>query len=178
MADPYRLIVLKRLTALIETMSVADGYPYDLVGRVHRGRTIYGEETNMPFISIIEAPRPGFNNYAGVDEATATTWDLLLQGYCEDDMKHPSDPLYVFAEAVENVMSKAVLMLGDGSGRAAFPEWYLLGRDEEETTWVHSFQFGPSVVRAPDGTPMTKACFYLPVKLGIAREVGQRVNAA
>lgn len=177
MAEPKRLHILKRLTALIETVSIANGYSYNLAGRVFRGKTVLGEEIDVPCITILEAPRPGFNQFGGEQEVTATKWQLLLQGFAKDDPKHPSDPLYYFADEIANVLSSVVLMKNDGSGRPYSAAWYMLGRDDEGQTLVESFEFGPSVVRPPDGTPTTKVCFYMPVTIGITGEVGRPINA-
>lgn len=169
MADPIRLQILKNLTTILEE-PIDPPAEFDLMTRVIRGRVTTGEEEQLPYVTIVEAPRPGFNAYAGSDQVTATTWPLLLQGYCKDDLKHPTDALYRFAAEVKLRLQAVVAERSNGA--PAYPEFYMLGRDDEGKTLCAKFQFGPETVRPQDQSQGAKQCFYLPILITFAREVG------
>lgn len=170
MADPFRLTVLKRLTAVLEE-TLDPPAEFNTVGKVQRGRLLTGEESSLPYITVVEAPRSGFNAYVGGQEATKTTWPLLVQGYCNDDLKEPTDALYRFGHEVSLRLAAITAMKDDGSGREAYPQFHMLGRDDENRPLIAAFEFGPLIVRPQDPAQSVKACFYLPVTITFAREV-------
>lgn len=170
MADiPFRLLVLQRLTALLEGTSGPDhqGNPISLVGQVFRGRTEFGDETTLPALSILESPNPALGVFAGEKEARAETWTLLLQGWAVDDKQNPSDPAYWLAAAVEKRLSLVTAERDDGSGRPADPDYFLLRHI------ITTLEVGPHVVRPIDAKTSSRAFFYLPLRIGLAQAVGQ-----
>lgn len=165
---PFRLEVLKRLTTLLEatTGEDHDGVPYALAGRVYRGRIEFGNETELPALSILEAPAPDIGRFAGQNEARADTWTLLIQGWAVDDKQNPTDPAYYLAAAVEAQLAR-IVMEDSRSGRPIDKTNYLLGE------LITGIEIAPSVVRPPDTRTSSRAFFYQPVRVGLARSVGQ-----
>lgn len=168
MADiPLRLVVLKRLTTLLEQINALDqnGVAYNLTGNVYRGRTEFGTETMLPALSILEAPAPALGNFAGENggEAMRDTWLLLIQGWATDDKLNPSDPAYYLAAATVQQLAKITATRSDGSGRPADPVNHLLGGI------IDKLEVGPYVVRPLDNTSSSRAFFYLPIRMGIAQ---------
>lgn len=166
---PYRLAVLQRIATLIEGTTGPDhlGQPFNLTGRVYRGRTEFGTDTEIPAISILESPNPDIGKFAGAGEAMAESWVLLIQGWAVDDARNPSDPAYYLAAAVTQQLSRIVAMKGGGSSSEKYPEDYMLGK------LVTSFQIGPSVVRPLDKNASSRAFYYQPVRVGLASTLNQ-----
>lgn len=170
MADvPFRLAVLKALTALLEqtTGTDVDGLPHNLVGQVFRGRTEFGDETVLPALSILEAPNPDIGNFAGNGEAMRDNWVLLIQGWAKDDKMNPSDPAYYLAAATVAQLGKIVATKEDGSGRPADKVAYQLGG------LIDTLQVGPYVVRPLDNKASSRAFFYLPIRIGLAQTIAE-----
>ena len=163
MKTPYRLEVLKRLCDLLEHEYVNEELTFDLRGAVVRGRNILGEETKpLPFLSILEAPRPDVANYAAEDGPfRSDNWTLLIQGRVLDDKLKPSDDAYYLCAAVEERLSRIVLM-EPTRGKPVYPEHHMLGG------LITSFHVAPPVVRPPEDKISASAFFFLPVRVGMA----------
>lgn len=161
MADSYRLVVLKRLTSLLETITIANGYQHDLAGKVFRGRAVYGANEPLPMLSILEAPRPDGFTRAGDGEARNESWLLLLQGWANDDKENPLDPVYALIDDVEKCLSRIVLV--DDFGNPRFPEHYMLGGD------IGAINLNPPTARPATTELSSKAFFYMPLQVSLAR---------
>lgn len=170
MADHPRLAILKALTNHLAGISIAGGFDHNLTGRVFRGRTVFGENDPVPFISILEAPRPDFGEYAGEGEARAESWSLLLQGFAKTDTVHPTDPLYPLLADVEARLVEIIAKSG-ATGDPLFPAVYLLP-DAAGKYQITGLELQPPVVRPPGNEPTAKACFLLPLRVGLAHDVG------
>lgn len=166
MAKSPRLIVLQKLTEHLRGVTPTNGYEADLSKHVYRGRTLYGEETDLPIISIVEAPRPDFQIVAGMNnEATYEKgWPILLQGMAEDDENNPTDPAYELMWQVERRLAE-IIATDPNKGTPKFPDAYLLGRSITELAW------GPGIVRPPNKDVSARAYFYLPLRIGLAGQV-------
>lgn len=165
---PHRLLVLQKLTQLLEGINPLNGYVYNLSESVFRGRALFGEEAPDTWLNIIESPRPDYGLFVGEDQGRNEGWVLLLQGYTKlPDNKYPLDELYYMAAEVENRLAAIVATKSDGSGRAAFPEFFMLGRDASDTPIITGIEIGPPVVR-PAPEPSSKASFYLALRVGMA----------
>ena len=164
---PTRLLVLQRLTALLEeTTYTFNGQTLSLAGAVFRGRNLVGDESKpWPIISILEAPRPDIALYAGDGEAMKDRWLLLIEGICENDLLNPSDAAYTLHAAVEEQLCKVVEKKQSGS--AKYPEHYLLGN------LITGIEISPPVIRPPGDKASAAAFFFLPVRVGIATRFGQ-----
>ena len=162
MADPKRLDILKKLTAHLQTITVANGYSHELATAVFRGRTVFDDQYPVPMLSILESPR-ALETIATSDfQARKDEWQLLVQGWVTDDQVNPTDPAYLLADDVEKCLTRLITTTNDGSGRDQYPAEYLLGRS------IAAITFGPSIVRPPIEQVSSKAFFYLPVTLTLA----------
>lgn len=147
MPDPFRLKVMKALTLALEEISVADGYQHDLAGRIYRGRVMFGERDPIPMLSILEVPLP-LDQIVSPRDATASAggWDLMIQGFVEDDAKNPTDPAHRLLADVKKrlALEKRRVTLGEVFGINA----------------ISGIRIGPGVVRPPDEVS-AKAYFWL-----------------
>lgn len=166
---PYRLAVLNAITGLLELVDGPDhlGQPFDLRAKVYRGRTEYGDETSLPALSVLESPNPDIGRFAGSGEAFADKWTLLVQGWAKDDKDNPSDPAYYLAAAVLEKLALITATRKDSSGRPLDQQAYLLGG------LITDAEIGAYVVRPVDKQASSRAFFYLPIRLGLARDVGE-----
>ena len=163
MVDSIQLDVMKALTTHLESMSIEDGYDFNLTGRVFRGRIAFGDETPLPRISILEAPRPDESPVIGGHERAfrSEDWALLLQGQVDDDVHNPTDPAYVLKANVEKKLGELVAVR-ENNGLPRFPDRYRLGNR------VSHIAIGPGVVSPPRPNVSEKAFFYLPLVVKIA----------
>lgn len=136
--EPFRLRVLKGLTATLEAITPDAGYHFDMTKRVYRGRTMFGSETRPPFISILEVPLPldQFRSSEG-NVAQAGPWDLIVQGFIDDDQDNPTDPAHFLMADV-----KRALVLAK---RNRIVNGTLFGSEA-----VYDLTIGPGIVRPPD----------------------------
>lgn len=114
---PFRLRVLQALTAQMKTVTPANGYLANLAdytdeanrpaARVFRGRSMYGESDLLPFVSILEDPRPVENMHAtGNRTQQVGEWKLLIQGFAKEDPVNPLDPAYfLMADIIKAVIA-------------------------------------------------------------------------
>lgn len=163
--DPLRLKVLKAITASMLEITIGNEYYFDLGpvttgpeqwpdGKVFRGRVKYGEGDPLPMLSILEAPIPkepmkslGANSVGGAD------WELLIQGFVEDDPKHPTDPGHLFMAEVKR--------------RLAYEKNRDRGRNCFGIPEIADMTIGQGAVRPADD-PQEKAFFWLTLTLKLA----------
>lgn len=166
---PKRLAVMLALQKLLEQISEDDGDCFTMAGKVLIGRVLYGADTIMqaPLLSVIEAPRPDFAIFGGNgNEARVDKWTLLIQGLMEDD-KTPdtADHPYYFAQDVEKRMKRITSLKRSGSPE--YPDLHMLGG------MISSVELAPPVIRPPEAQVSGNAFFYIPIRLGIAVEIGE-----
>lgn len=165
MTDTKQLVILKRLTTLLEGITPGNGYDYDLTGRVFRGKAVFGDNEVVPFVSILESMRPDPNPLEAGSEKIRRTeeWELLIQGWAKTSQALPTDDLYNLKGALEHRLARMVAI--DDQGSPAFPDDYRLGRDgiSSRNGLITSARIGPGVVRAETPQPGGKAALYLPV---------------
>lgn len=169
MADSYRLQVLKALCSHLEGIVHVEGDPendwdgFNLQGKVFRGRSQFGDNAPDQFLSILEAPRPGQDNMGGeYGEARHEEWPLLLQGWTNDDLENPSDPVYALLDVVERRLHMLIATRAE-TGSPLYPNAFMLGKK------ITSFAYGPGVVRPPTEGISSKAFMYLPLRVGLAK---------
>lgn len=169
---PTRLLVLQRLTTLLEGIEVTfdGGAPISLVGRVVRGRNIIGDETEAPFLSMLDAPRPDTPEYAGANQMRKDDWTILISGIAPDNKANPSDNGFWFVAAVEERLG-LVTAIHKTRGTPLYPEHYMLGAGGEDL--ITKLEVAPPVVRQPDDKLSSSAFFFLPIRVGIAGAVGK-----
>ncbi|EMQ4336895.1 hypothetical protein WG681_004796, partial [Salmonella enterica subsp. enterica serovar Newport] len=87
-----RLDILKALTAHLEQITIANGYAYDLKGKVYRGRDRFGADftARLPIVSILEAKATDYGSFANEEQTVRMDdWVLLVQGWVKDDPRNP-----------------------------------------------------------------------------------------
>lgn len=107
MPDPLRLLVHKRLTTLLEGITYVDvdESSVSMVDRVFRGRGIFGTETPVPLISILEAPIPNETERSPTGGTSIKQdWELVIQGFVKDDKRNPTDPAHVLMAEVKKAL--------------------------------------------------------------------------
>lgn len=171
---PTRLLVLQRLKALFtDTPLVYKGNPVDMKGCVESGRSVIGEESiglsQLPYINILENPRPDIGYYAGLDlEARNDHWTLLVQGVVEDDPAYPMDNAYWFYAAMEERLALMTLAQRGASGSLKNAATYMLG------SLITSLEINAPVIRpAENKAQSSRAIVFLPLRVGIATVMGQ-----
>lgn len=165
---PTRLLVLQRLCDHLGTL-VADigGTPEALVGRVFRGRNLFGEETRecLPIIAVVEAPRPdaGVGYASDWSELRDEMWTLLVQGRISDNAILPSDKAYWLCAAVEQHLLR-ISSTDRDSGDPTHPSVFNLGG------LICELQIAPPVVRPPEDKVSSTAFFFLPIRVRLVTQ--------
>lgn len=178
MNDPKQLAVLKKLTTLLEGINPTNvdpkwalngeapqNYTIDLRGKVFRGKTEFGQEVALPAFSLLEALVPLPANAVGDGRLKRGDWQLLLQGFAENDMANPADPAYYLKAAAELRLSR-VIAQREQSSQALFPDDFMLGN------MITGLIIGQGVVRPPDKNVSTTAFFYIPLVVEMVTNTG------
>lgn len=167
MSVTRQLEIILALQAQIEGAAVADGYPYDLDGKVYIGRSEFGDDVEVPFVSILEAPRQDFTSPAeesGLVRVTRMT--LLIQGWSVNDTENPTIPAYVLKGVVEKRLARVEATKPSGGG-PKYPTEYRLGGK------IASLRLGPGVVRPPERNVSSRSFFYLPVTVEYREDLNE-----
>lgn len=168
-ADPLRLHVIRTICDGLRTITPGNGYVLDFSGaedsddnRVFRGRTVFGANDPLPAISILESPIP-LDQLPSPRDATVTSgpWELVVQGFFEDDKVNPCDVAYVGLADV-----KKYLALERKKANAFRDEDNIFGLGRVVT----GMNIGQGVVRPPDEIS-AKAYFWLTLALDIAEDL-------
>ena len=139
MSDPTRLRLLKNLTAILQSVVPENGYTNDLRDKVFRGRTLFSDGDPVPMVVILEAIEQQQPVRSDPRESVSNSpWELLLQGFADDDKDHPTDVAHVLMADVKQALAKH--RLDDPRGRNLF---FMNGR-------VTDFKVSPGVVRPAD----------------------------
>lgn len=155
MPEPFRLRVLENLNACLEGITPANGYTFDLQGKVFRGRDVFGENDPLPMIAILEAieQEPAENDDSpDMSREFKGQWRLQIQGFMEDTFDdHPTDPAHrLMAEVKKRLVEERIRDRGNN----------ILGMGGR----VYGLRFSPGVVRPADEIS-GKAYFWLRVTL-------------
>lgn len=162
LANPIRLEVHKRLTDLLKTITPANGYATDLEGNVHRGRIVFGSETPLPSVAILEVPIPLDQLPPPSASPTAKgQWELMLQGWVNDDRENPTDPAHLLMADV-----KRCLAIERKKTDWDKPEQGIFGLGRNVT----EMYIGAGVVRPPEEVS-AKAYFWLTVTLDLVENL-------
>lgn len=110
--DPLRLRFLKGMTAVLQTITPDNGYKTNLSNAVLRGRLTFGTKDPLPMVTILEPPIMP-NNFPAPYATTAKDlpWNLIIQGFVQDDGEHPTDPAHVLLADVKQAMATEMLKL-------------------------------------------------------------------
>lgn len=155
--DTKQLTILMALCAHIEGVTPANGYDFDLAGKVFRGTAKFGADEPLPFVSILESLRPDPRpREAGSEKLVREeNWELLVQGWVDESREFPTDDLYRLKGSVEKRLAEIVAV--DNTGSPVVPSIYRLGR------LIVSLRIGPGVVRAATPQVGGAEAFYLPL---------------
>ena len=175
MADSKRLQILKALTAHFETITVLNGYQFDLAGRVYRGRSTFGSETALPCITILEALNPDRNPFeAGEGIRLKDSWILLVQGWTDDGdgdgagpNPHPTDDAHNLMADVKKAIG---VLMREPTPTQPNPSYMLGGA-------IDGLRVEPGTVRPPDETS-ARSYFFLRVVIEVAESLEDPYAAA
>lgn len=167
---PKRLRVMRALQVLLQSINKIEGDRFDMAGeRVQRNHSLLGADVteDPPILAIIEAPRADFAFFAGEDNShRADKWTILIQGIVADDRTDDTfDDAYLLCQDVERRLAR--LSAVKDSGSAKYPDDHMLGG------MITSVEIAPPVIRPPEAAVSQHAFFYLPIRLGIACEIGE-----
>jgi len=170
-SKPFRLRILEALTTELQTIARVAGtdtgpYAYDLSvdatfpdGKVLRGRGTYGTNDPLPMLSMIEDPKQLEQDEAQPENTSGKgDWDLIIQGFIEDDPVHPTDPAYYLMADTKAVLHMVRAARG-ADGRT--PD--ILGFGDKKPC-ILAMYIGSGVIRPPDDLS-AKTYFWLPVRL-------------
>jgi len=167
---PKRLAVMIKLQQLMQGIIPSEGYPFDMSESVVRNHSLLGADTTdfPPILAIIEAPRADFAFFAGEDNShRVDKWTIMIQGIVADDRTDNTfDDAYYLCQAVEQRLLR-LSAVKPGSGSPLYPDDHLLGG------MITSVEIAPPVIRPPEAQVSQHAFFYLPIRLGIASEIGK-----
>jgi hypothetical protein len=176
-----KLAVMRALCEHLEGITRDAGYEYDLTPttvqgkttpRVWRGRAVFGDETPVPCLSVLEAPTPDESPFVGGENEgqVHAQWVLLVQGWVQTPDDHPTDPAYQFMAAVEHRLHEIISVRSNG--RPVNADAYMLGNR------IAGLRVGPGVVRPPQDQVSSRAFFYLPLAVKLAVDISQPFVAA
>lgn len=171
MQTSRQLDLLMRMTTHFEGITPANGYDFDLTGKVFRGRLVFGADDPDPVVSILEHLSADVTvEVAGENRITRQeTWVLLVQGWIRITDEHPTDACYNLKAAVEHRLARTIQT--NGQGAPLYPSEYMLGLKRQG---VSGITIGPGVVSAPVRPDASqRAFFYLPVGIGWASDVSK-----
>jgi hypothetical protein len=167
MTKPFRLQIQEALTAALEEITPSNGYVNDFSNRVFRGRLIYGEGDPVRMLSILEPPLPADRLPTPTNASvTQGTYDLLIQGFVDDDRANPTDPAHY---AMADVKRRLAI---EQARKRALPRntHDPFGLNKDNGNRVESLLIGPGVVRPPESGISTKAYFWLNLSLKIVED--------
>jgi len=148
-----RLEVMKALTTLLQGITPANGFDFDLSSSVFRGRMTFGEDDPLPMVSLLEAPNPKPGISSEGNRQFLNPWEIIIQGFMQDDFNNPTDSAYVLMEEVKTKLRET---------KADQDGYNILGLPKVVT----KMNIGSGVVRPPDEAS-NKAYFWLVLTLEI-----------
>lgn len=166
-----KLLIMKRLTEQLEGVNpdwtdvpapmTGIECPYDLRGSVFRGRLEFGDDVDLPFIALIEAPRQIDPNGGGSGRlANDEDWTLLIQGFAKDDKRNPLDPAYDMLAWVQMRLARITTENRNGARGGLYPNEWRLGN------LVSEIRYQIPIVRPGKDNVSDAAYFYLPISVG------------
>lgn len=167
----FQLRALRALTAAIKEITPDNGYLNDLSDftddagdheRVFRGRAWFGEDDVLPMVSILEGTTPaGEVSEPPVDTTSGEyDWEILVQGFVNDDPAHPTDPAYSLRADVRRRLAVERIRKQVGSHQL---DPFGMGAGKNRITGL---VIGTGVVRPADDVS-AKAYFWMTLKLRV-----------
>lgn len=172
---PTRLAILTALCDVLANPTPGDTNDAYGIIPVYRGRAILGEDikVSLPCCAIIESPisDPSVQFVGDDEEMRKDKLTLLIQGRAVDTLNdsadlsvQSSDVAYWLEAAMETRLAR---IQANFRGTATYPLDYRLGN------LITSFEIGAPVVRPPEQKLSATAFFFLPVRVGIAKQSDQ-----
>lgn len=169
LSNPLRLEIQKRLSEMLREITPANGYVSDFSGaegtddnKVFRGRAIFGEGDPVPMLSVLESPIPLDQLPAPEGSGYSSGgWELMIQGFVEDDHLNPTDPAQVAMADVKKrlaIESKKVLAMRQQDGPLGLLDV------------ITKISIGTGTVRPPDEIS-AKAYFWLLIVLELVEDI-------
>jgi hypothetical protein len=149
---------MEALTACLQEITTAEGYKHDLETSVFRGRVIFGDSDPLPMLSLLdvpipleptEAPKGSGDNKGG--------WELIIQGFVNDDKGNPTDPAHVLMADVKKRLAIE---------RCEDRDFNLFGMGNHIT----GLEISQGIVRPPDEIS-SRAYFWLSITLIIVEDL-------
>jgi hypothetical protein len=170
MADSKRLAALKALTTFLETeVTPANGYDFDLTGRVFRGREMFDMNDPVPMVSMRDNINPDrFPNTAGNNDGepgvARNNWIILMQGWAAvGEANFSLDNAENLMATVKKALAKLDFDPPPGSPIERHANYLLNGL-------IVSVKMEPGTVR-PAEQNSTVADFWMRVILGFTENV-------
>lgn len=162
---PFRLRVQETLTERLKVIKVANGYKTDLNDAVYRGRVEFGENDPLPLVSILETPVPlDLIPPPTGSGAAFGEWELLIQGFVQDDPHNPTDSAHLLMADVKQVLA-AERATADGP----YEQRNILGTKYHQGGCVEDILIGSGSVRPSDDISAV-AYFWLKITLKIIED--------
>lgn len=175
MKMPLKLAAIRKLTQILEQTEFEahpPGLTLDFTGRVHRGRALFGHETDGYYLNLIDSPRQDPGVTAGDKQARRSAWEIYLQIVNPDRGDFSSDiydEIQFMSAAAEKQLSRCVKM-DDRKGKPLYPDDYRLG--PQLSSYVVSVEVGPSLVRPPEPEARAHAYSFQSIVIEMASLVG------
>lgn len=170
---PFKTRVLRALTDALKDIAPSNGYISDLadfeaddgvtVSRVYRGRAWFGDSDPIPMVSILEGAHPA-DMVAEPPVNTATNehdWELLIQGFVNDDPTNPTDPAYPLLADVRRRLAIEAKRTSDG-----MPSILGFGLRDGAKNSISKLHIGAGVVRPADDVS-ARAYFWLSIVIRV-----------
>jgi hypothetical protein len=164
--DSLKLAILKKITAHLQGMDYYRGnVKVAMTENIYRGRIQFGDETPMPAINIIDAPKPDVAIVAAEEGIVMKEgWLLLVQGWEKSrSINFPADDAYQLMAYTTQWLSRIVA--SDREGNPAYPDVFMLGGS------IEGMSLGPGVARPPQEGVSAESFFYLPVNVTLVTDV-------
>lgn len=173
---PSRLAILTALCNVLANPTPGeDGDTFGVL-KVYRGRAILGDDIKVDpnCLAVIESPisDPSVQYVGDGYEMRRDKLTLLIQGRAPDSMndsadlaEQSSDIAYYLESAVESRLAR--VQVTNHQGDPLYPSDFQLGG------LIIDLEIGAPVVRPPEAKLSATAFFFLPVRVGIAKQSDQ-----
>jgi len=176
---PFKLRVVRALTTALKEITPDNDYLTDLsdfeaeddvtLSRVYRGRAWFSDTDPIPMVSILEGVSPGDDVAEPPIDTTSGEydWDLLVQGFVNDDPENPTDPAYLLlADVRKRLAVEKVRKLPNDPTTLD-----ILGLGASGKNRITKLSIGSGVVRPADDVS-SKAYMWLRLTLRVVDNAG------
>ena len=168
---PFRLRVLRAISAELKTIRPSNGFVHDLgdeldedgaiAEHVLRGITQLGKDDPLPALTLLEDTRAAEDGLDADGSATMVNpWRLCIMGFVDDSGAHPTD-------AAHYLVAEVIQVLADQK-RNASDDLFGMGDFEPCITGIH---IGQPLVRPAEAGVSDVAFFFLPFTLDLVEDL-------